>query len=151
MLHRIALTLALALFAAWPAWAQFEPPYQSKGKPVPGIEAELRFSVETLDALKPEKSYVEFILRNKTEKQIKVPTNYTGGYQDAVMVLWAKHEWPLSLVNWAGPKEQVLKPLKPREEMTVFKLELKDILHLDVDKEKPLIPNERRWYWSWIA
>jgi hypothetical protein len=150
--HRFAWTAALVLCACPQAWAQYDSPrLESKGKALLGIEVELRFSVDTLDALKPEKSHVEFIVRNKTENEIQVPTAYTGGYQGSAMILWAKHHWALSLVNWAGPKAQVLKPLKADAEMTIFKGELRELFHLDLDKEKPLKANERTWYWSWIA
>jgi hypothetical protein len=126
------------------------PPQDRVPKPIPGVEVTLRFSVSELDPLKPADSFVECIVRNKSDKAIQVPTVYTGGHEGD-MSLVARHYWQLALVAWAGPKEQVATLLKPATEMTIFKKELKDIFLLDMTRQKPLMPAERRWYWSWSA
>jgi hypothetical protein len=125
-----------------------------KPKPDPNVDVQLRLSVATLDPLKTEQAFIECIVRNKSDKAVAVPTLYAGGY-DADLVVWADGEGPglrheLRLVFWAGPKQQH-RSLKPGDEATVFKALLKDVLLLEVEKDKPLMPKEGRYYWSWSA
>lgn len=120
------------------------------------VSVDLRFSIDVLDPYKPEKGYVECTVRNGTDKPVEVPTVYSGGY-DAEMKLTAHiaseggwwHE--LRLVYWAGSKKKETKLLQPGEQLVLFKDELKAMLLLDGFKEKPLNPNEKRYYWSWQA
>ena len=52
---------------------------------------------------------------------------------------------------WAGKDKQVTKMLKPGEETIVFKDSLTKVLLLDLAMDKPLKPNEPRYYWTWFA
>jgi hypothetical protein len=145
--YRSALVVGLVLLSrSVPGQSGDKPPV----KAAPGIEVRLRFSVETLDPLKPEQAFVECTVRNQSSKAVEVPTRYTGGH-DSTLVLWATDQHDLRLVWWAGSKEQVTKSLAAGTEMTVFKALLKDVLLLDVDTPKPLMPKEERYYWSWSA
>ena len=119
-------------------------------KTIPGVEVRLRFSVEELDPLKPDKNYLECIVRNKADRSIQVPTVYTGGHNGDIS-LRAKERFGLRLIFWAGKEKQVHKLLKPGEEITVFKDSLANVFLLDMDKDKPLKPREERFYWTWEA
>jgi hypothetical protein len=150
MIARIAI--AVAFLACPVAWSGELLPLKSDKPPIPGVEVELRFSLKELDPLKPpEKDYLECIVRNKSEKAVRAPTKYTGGFQGMNMLLWADGRWPLTMHNWAGEKEQVMKPLNPKEEVVVFKMGLTELFLLADEKEKPLKPKEPRVYWSWPA
>src|SRR5262249_55799560 len=103
-LTRRLLLAALALFFAVPGlWGQSAKKTDPK-KDVKKLDLKvtLRFSVAELDPTNPGDSYVECIVRNNTEGAVDVPTNYTGGYQERVMILEAKSRWPLHLIQWAG-------------------------------------------------
>jgi hypothetical protein len=67
------------------------------------------------------------------------------------MVLSAQDRWPMALIAWADQQKQETRLLQPKEALTVFKADLKDVLLLEMVKEKPLMPGEKRWYWSWMA
>jgi Cellulase (glycosyl hydrolase family 5) len=112
------------------------------------MEVRLRYSVEVLDPLKPAKAFIECVVRNNTDKEVKVPTTYGG--ED--MTLRTAGNWlTLRMIHWAAGKKQETKLLKPGEEMVIYKEDLKTVLLLDMDKEKPLKPNEPRIYWTWMA
>lgn len=115
------------------------------------VSVNLRFSVDVLDPLKPEKSYVECIVKNGTDKAVQVPVIYSGGYYHDDLVLTAGGQWELRLVIWAGQAKKESKLLKPGEELTVYKDSLVNVLLLDMEKGKPLKPREERYYWSWSA
>src|SRR5206468_1741101 len=102
--------------------------------------------------LKPDKSYVECIVRNKSARAVRVPSVYSGGYDSDVMLHVGANLYSYyKLVFWAGAKKERTQLLKPGQEMTVFKDELRAVFLLDIDKAKPLVPGEKRYYWSWSA
>jgi hypothetical protein len=119
------------------------------------VEVRLRFSVETLDPLKPDKNYIECTVRNGSQQAVQVPAVLAGGWDsDLILRVVAPERWhffDFHLVMWASPKKKATKLLEPGEEMVVFKDELRAVLLLDTDKAKPLKPNEPRYYWSWRA
>ena len=136
---------------AWPTIARCgEGPGPGKAKGLPGVEVVLRFSVEEFDPLKPGRSFLECVVRNKSDKAIKVPVLYSGGY-DSDMVLSDGTVRDLRLIVWAGPKDKATKLVGPGEELTIFKESLREVLLLDVTEPKALIPEERRYYWTWQA
>ena len=121
------------------------------------VDVRLKFSVDTLDPLKPDKTFVECSVRNGTTKPITVPTSYDGGWESDMKLsafqgrdarLWWNE---LRLVQWAGEKTKAKKLLQSGEEAVVFKDELKAVLVLGPQKDKPLMPKEKRYYWSWDA
>src|SRR5262245_19024247 len=152
-LTRRLFLVALALFFALPGlWGQSAKKTDAnKDEKKLDLKVTLRFSVTELDPENPGDSYVECIVHNHTQHQVRVPANYVGGYQDRHMVLQAKHRWPLTLVYWAGEKQARSVRLDPGKDATVFKAPLKELLLLGIDKVKPLQPSERRVYWSWSA
>jgi hypothetical protein len=123
---------------------------KSDNKAVPGIEVLLRFSVEQLDPLKPENSHVECMVRNDSPMPIQVLTILTNSF-DCDLSLRAKGRHELHLVAWAGPRKQEFKTLDAGKEMTVLKALLKDVLLLEMTKDTPLMPGEKRYYWAWRA
>ena len=156
----------------WDSWRKkydgepkvwFHDIYRANGKPfdekeiqaikkltLAGIEVRLRFSVEEIDPAKPDKSYVECTIRNSGVNEIRVPSNYTGGWEsDTILKSTGWHE--LRLVFWAGEKNKQFRQVKPGEEITIFKDELNAVLLLDMTKAKALMPKEKRYYWSWQA
>ena len=126
---------------------------KQKVNPDGDVEIVLRYSVEVLDPLNPKHSYLECIVRNKSKQTIQVPTSYGGGF-NASMSLQSTERWILRLIRWGAAKpgkKEDLKPLAPGKEMTVFKNYLNDLFLLNMERDKPLKPNERRWYWTWQA
>jgi len=145
---------------------------RSNGKPYDEIEVKkikdvtnkkvsvrLRFSVDSLDPRKPEKSYAECIIRNGTDKPIVVPSNYSGGWRSDLFIhahtIYGKESGrahTLTLVRWADKTDNETKMLKPGEEFSVFKNDLRAVLVLDSDFKYPrLKSSEPRYYWSWMA
>jgi len=49
-------------------------------KRIPGVEVVLRISVEELDPFKPGDSFIECVVRNKSDQEITVPTKLVGGH-----------------------------------------------------------------------
>jgi hypothetical protein len=121
------------------------------------VEVRLRFSVDKLDPRKPGDAFIESVLRNGTPKPIRVPAKYDGGW-DSDMKLTAfqapeagLHWIELRMVRWAGAKTHAAKVVQPGEECTMFKDSLNAVLRLDLKQEKPLVPKEEQYYWSWSA
>jgi hypothetical protein len=125
------------------------------------IDVKLKISVDLLDPYKPEKGFIECIVHNRSEKAIRVPSVYAGGWQSDMVL----NSWPgaskspgvgdvfgrLTLVRWAADTKKQAAPLEPGKEMTVFKDDLEKVLILDGFKVKPLKPKEERYYWTWQA
>src|SRR5262249_35304704 len=118
------------------------------------VDVLLRFSVETLDPLKPDKSFVECVVRNKSKQAVRVP-RYSGGWGTDMMLRvvgpggWRFHD--LHLVIWAGDTKKGTVLVNAGEEAMVFKDDLNAVLRLDLNKGKPLKPKEPHYYWSWSA
>lgn len=117
------------------------------------IELILNFSVKELDPKKPGESFVECVIRNKSKKPVKVPSNYAGGHRTDLTLHGStyggfREVW---LVKWASDRKQETTVLRPGNEMVVFKDLLKDVLVLDSFDPKPLKPKEARYYWGWDA
>jgi hypothetical protein len=128
------------------------------------FDVQLRFSVKELDPLKPGDAYLECTVRNNTDRAVKVPTVYSGKYGSDIILGAGSFYGPLTnatqiyssmlglrLVHWASPKKQEVKLVKPGETITIFKEELRPLFLLNDNKEKPLKPNEPRFYWTWNA
>jgi hypothetical protein len=146
---RIPVAIGIFVAASWLAVAL--PGDKQVAKSLPGIEVKLRFSVDELDSLKPGDSYIECIVRNQSKKAVQVPVGYGAGFDQPTSL---HTSWPLGLrmVLWGeAKKKQQAKLLKPGEEMILFKESLKEVLLLEMTKEKPLLPKERRYYWTWQA
>jgi hypothetical protein len=126
-----------------------KPPPEPKS--LPGVEVVLRFSVEELDPLKPDKSFVECIVHNQSPKAIQVPSGLAGGFDTDMTLTSGDRSFGLRLVMWAGDKNKETKLLKPGAAMTIFKDSLRNVLLLDEEKVKPLTPKEERYYWTWNA
>ncbi len=120
------------------------------GKGEPGIAVMLRFSVDELDPLKPGKSFVECVVRNGSDRAVEVPTVYTRDYEgDLILSAGARHG--LWMIAWAEPAKQKKVLLLPGREITVFKDELRAVLLLDLNAQKPLLAGEKTYHWTWMA
>ncbi|MFO0965239.1 MAG: hypothetical protein U0793_06595 [Gemmataceae bacterium] len=141
------LAVLLAAVTAGGGGKKKEPP------PLPGVKVTLRCSLEgTLNPLEPGKHGLECVVRNDSDRPIRVPLIYTGNFRQDMALLCESFRHPLNLVFWGGPKEQKTAELKPGEERTVFKETLREVLLLDaMEKKGTLIPGEKRYYWNWIA
>ena len=121
-------------------------------RPIPGVEVILRASVKELDPLRPGDSFLECVVRNQADRELVVPVGLAGGFTRDVLLTSGRAFNPLTLVYWGGPKEQETTRLAAGKEVTVFKASLKDILLVGPDAAaKPLMPREKRYYWSWSA
>lgn len=148
--HRIGIAGVLlvagpmVLCLSNPALSSFD------GKGDPGITVVLRLSVDQLDPLKPEKSFVECVVRNGSDRAVEVPTVYTRDYEgDLVLSAGARHG--LWMITWAGPAKQKTVLLLPGRELTVFMDELRAVLLLDLNSQKPLLAGEKTYHWTWMA
>lgn len=150
-MSRMIWTAGLLLCCSFAAFGGDE----EKGAPlIPGVQVVLRCDIARLDPRAPGKHEIECIVKNGSDKPIVVPVGYDGGFSSHMELIAMDHRWPLSLVAWAAPKKQTKVALKPGEEVRVFRDTLRAVLLLDVKEEigkPPLIPGEKRYYWSWIA
>jgi hypothetical protein len=103
-----------------------------------------------LNPLKPGDAHLECVVRNGSDRAVRVPVTYSGGHE-ADLSLHTPRTPKLRLILWAGPEKKEHKELKPSAEVTAFKALLKDVLLLEVVKRKPLAPREQQYYWTWEA
>jgi Cellulase (glycosyl hydrolase family 5) len=121
------------------------------------LDVRLRISVEELDPLKPGNAFLECTVRNGTATAVTAPSVFDGNWiSDVKLTAFRGPEaglaWiPMNLHYWATDKKKETKLLQPGEELTVFKDELKAILILDANKDKPVAPKQKRYYWLWTA
>jgi hypothetical protein len=148
-MFRLSIVACLFVAAAWPTVA-LPGDKKKETKTLPGIEVKLHFSVEELDPLKPGDSYIECIVRNQSEKAVQAPLGYSSGFSQPT-ALYAEERHQLRMVLWGDKKQAEMKLLKVGEELVVFKESLKEVFLLEMRKEKPLLPKERRYYWTWQA
>src|SRR4051812_47951865 len=104
----VTCAIALVVLASrHEAWAGKKKPEEPKR--ISGIEVVLRISVEELDPLKPGDSFIECLVRNKSDQEITAPTKLVGGHSPS-LGLTANSKLTrlqaLHLVYWAGPKKE---------------------------------------------
>src|SRR5438874_20674 len=92
-------------------------------KRITGVEVVLRISVEELDPFNPGDSFIECVVRNKSDQEITAPTKLVGGHGPS-LDLWAEGSLirfgGLHLVYWAGPKKEETAKVKPGAEVVAF-------------------------------
>jgi hypothetical protein len=109
----------------------------------PAVHIDLKFSVPELDPNDPKDSFIACVIRNNSDKAIKVPAGYVPGY-DRDMILKAdapNFGWGLWLVRWRGDAKPPHVLLEPGQQLSVFKASLKELLFPEKSKQV-------RWTWE---
>ncbi|MGE3807578.1 MAG: hypothetical protein AB7K24_23180 [Gemmataceae bacterium] len=106
------------------------------------VRIELKFSVAEFDPDQP-RGTVECIVHNGTDKQIRVPSDYSLGFDsDVVLYGIGNFRWPMRLVRPVKQREAKKAPLvdlPAGQSRVVFKSELTDVL---------MNPQGARWSWQ---
>jgi hypothetical protein len=125
-------------------------------KRIAGIDVLLRIAVEELDPHNPGDSFMECVVRNKSDQEITVPTKLVGGHGPSLdLVATGKlmvYYRGMHLVRWGGSKKEETAKVKPGGDIVAFKDSLKNVLLLDFEEaKKPKAGGEDRYTWTWQA
>jgi len=117
------------------------------------IRIDVRFSVKQLDPKRPGDSSVEVVVKNGTERMIRVPTAYATGFDSDIVLFGAgtPARWPMRLVHYRKKKmERSTTAIEPGKSAVIFRAGLSELLRLD-GKAKRAAPREPDLAWSWQA